>query len=92
MKNRINEILKMRKMTQTELAKAMGVTQQYVNVMCSGKATVSIKKLEEVADLLNVSLVDIIDRREDSNLTYCPHCGRPIRLMADAMDEEKAEE
>ena len=83
MNNRLSELLKAHGVTQKEFAKRLGVTPQYISAICCGNINVSFYKMEEIAKALGVDVSDIIARDRDSNLMYCPHCGRPIRFIKD---------
>ena len=55
-KLRIAEILQERGISKTEFAEMMGIKKQNVNLLLE---TNNIRKLEEIASVLNVSLTDL---------------------------------
>ncbi|MCX4384461.1 MAG: helix-turn-helix transcriptional regulator [Clostridia bacterium] len=54
-KNRINLILKNKKMSQSELAKKIYMSQSIVNNYCTGKREPSLEVLIAICKALNVS-------------------------------------
>lgn len=87
-KNRLAEIIKMRGYTQKAFADLAGTSSQYINAVCSGKLTISIKQLSKFANMLGVPVSELLVEAHDSNLAFCPHCGMPLRICKDK--EEKA--
>lgn len=55
--------MKVRKMSLTELAKLTGLSNGYLSEVENGKSEMSIKALEKVADVLNVSSSYLLDKR-----------------------------
>ena len=81
LKNRISEVLNAKGMQKKEFARMLGVTPQYISGICSGALRVSLKKYEDIADMLGVSLDDIIVIRPQESTILCPHCGKPIKFV-----------
>jgi len=57
---RIQEVLKIKKMQQKDLAKRLGVTRVTVSTWCNHKSTPSIEKLVLIAKELGVKISDLI--------------------------------
>ena len=77
---RLKEILKDQKMTGSELARRIGVKPQYIHGLIRGDNGVSVKKLLEIAEALNVPPAALFEGYEDNRFIYCPHCGKKIRV------------
>ena len=86
-KNRISEVLQAKGIQKKDFAKTLGVSPQYISGICSGALMVSLKKYEEIAEILDVPLSDVIVIKPQESTILCPHCGRPIRFSK----EEEAE-
>lgn len=80
---RLREILKEKKISGSELARRMGVEPAYINMAAAGKVNLSVKKCVELAKILDVPLASLFEGYVDPNVTYCPHCGKPIKLIQD---------
>ena len=57
---RIQEVLKIKKIQQKDLAKRLGVTRVTVSTWCNHKSTPSIEKLMLIAKELGVKISDLI--------------------------------
>jgi transcriptional regulator with XRE-family HTH domain len=57
---RIQEVLKIKKIQQKDLAKRLGVTRVTVSTWCNHKSTPSIEKLILIAKELGVKISDLI--------------------------------
>ena len=57
----IRKYRKNRKLTQSELAIALDCTYEYICRIEHGQKTISLKKLFELADVLNIKLKDLIN-------------------------------
>ena len=64
MKNRLKEIRKTRRLSQSELAKALGISRQAVNGFESGKYTPSLEMALKIAQILEVSIEEIFVSQE----------------------------
>lgn len=94
LKENIMFIIRKRNMTQTSLAKKMGVTKSQIQSYLKGNATVnSLQKIATALDTTVETLVsespldfknDAIPSRGNITATKltCPHCGAEISLMA----------
>ncbi|WP_342757825.1 helix-turn-helix transcriptional regulator [Kineothrix sedimenti] len=69
MKNRIQELRKLRKVTQNELADAVDVTRQTIISLESGKYNASLVLAHKIAQYFNISIEEMfIFDKEDENL------------------------
>jgi len=57
---RIDEVLKMKNMTQVDLAKKINRSKVTVNYWCSNKNLPSLSTLSTIAKVLNVKISDLI--------------------------------
>lgn len=58
--NRIKLVLVEKEVSQTELAKKLGKSFSTINAYCSNRKQPSLKLLNEIADILSVSMKDLI--------------------------------
>lgn len=75
---RLKEVMKERGVKQNDLAERLGVTSQYISGVVTGRLTVSLKRLEEIAGILGVEPIALMKGSE--NVFCCPHCGKPIKV------------
>lgn len=75
---KVQEICKQQGITMQDLAKRMGVTYQALYAAVSGNPTIG--KLGEIAKVLGVGIVDLLDENKEENTIICPHCGKKIKL------------
>lgn len=61
MKLRIDDILKEKGITNREFARRMGKTPQYTNAVAKGRAGVSLRMLEKMAVVLDVTIKDMFN-------------------------------
>ncbi|MEM6320631.1 MAG: helix-turn-helix transcriptional regulator [Bacteroidota bacterium] len=68
--NRIKEVLKNQGRSQSWLADQLEVSKNAVNSLCSNRSQPSLKKLNEIADILQVDVCDLLHRNSvESQLT-----------------------
>lgn len=77
---RLKEVMKEKGVKQNDLAEKLGVTSQYISGIVTGRLGVSLKRLYEIAEILDVEPVSLLKGNE--NVFCCPHCGRPIKVAA----------
>lgn len=58
--NRIKLVLVEKEVSQTELAKKLGKSFSTINAYCSNRKQPSLELLYEIADILSVSMKDLI--------------------------------
>ena len=58
--NRIKLVLVEKEVSQTELAKKLGKSFSTINAYCSNRQQPSLELLNEIADILSVSMKDLI--------------------------------
>ena len=66
-----------------KLAKALGVSSAYINMVASGKTNLSVKKCEEIAKILDIPVAALFDGYTKPGTLYCPKCGAPFHLEND---------
>lgn len=93
-KENIRFILEQRGMTQTGLAKKLGVSKTAVGYYLRGNITIS--NLQKIADALNTTVETIVSEtplyvkkgpiqekgRVTSTTLICPHCGEEITIIS----------
>ena len=57
----IRNILKKKNLTQKDLAEATGIARQQIQRYCTGKNLPNPKRLKEIADALEVSIMDLYE-------------------------------
>ncbi|MGT2772295.1 helix-turn-helix transcriptional regulator [Streptococcus marimammalium] len=67
MKTRIQELRKVRKLSQAELAESLGVTRQTIISLERGKYTASLELAFKIAKFFNQSIEDIFLFEEDED-------------------------
>lgn len=78
----IKKVIKSKGFTTVQVAQALGVTQPALSKMLKQDANPGIKKLQEIADIIGVSLPELVADSEDDlqGFIICPHCGKRIKL------------
>ena len=85
---KISEILDQKGMKAKNLADKIGTSQQYVSRILRGETSVSITRLKEIAEILEVSLLKLFSDYKPSvsiepGTRVTPHCGIKIILTAE---------
>ena len=65
--NRIKAVLKEKKLTQKWLADKLGTSKAYVNELCTNKNNPSLKRLNEIAEIIGVPTYTLIGDYESTN-------------------------
>ncbi|MFT4221889.1 helix-turn-helix domain-containing transcriptional regulator [Dysgonomonas sp.] len=76
----IDDILKKKKITKTDVSKRMGLSRESLYRILSGNPT--LDNLTKLAAALNVPISDLFDTPTD-NTVNCPYCGNKIKLTKD---------
>lgn len=78
---RIKEIMSEKNVTSAWLAEQVGISKVAVSNIVTGKSSPSLDNILKIADVLNVSIVELIgEKKEDTNTIICPHCGGKIHF------------
>lgn len=77
---RIKEILQQKGMTAKELAEKIGMTQTGLSLAMSEDGNPPLKRLKQIAEILEVPLRDLFDAETSGEVATCPHCGKPITI------------
>ena len=80
---RLKEIMIEKHVSGAKLARDLGVSAAYINAAVSGKTNLSVKKCEEIAKVLDVPVAALFEGYTKPGTLYCPHCGKPFRLVGD---------
>lgn len=84
MKLRIKEIAKEKKVSISNLASMVGITQPNLSNIVNDKSKPSLETLEKIADALSVPITELFAK---GNIITCPHCGKPITIKVEASNE-----
>lgn len=76
---RVKELLKEKGITAKELAAKLGMTETGLGIAISDKGNPPLKRLQEIADALDVSVTDLFDEPKKDTVS-CPHCGGKIKV------------
>lgn len=71
--------------TQVELAKRMGCTQQYVSNLLKGSSNMTLETIARLEDALNIDLIK-------SALTYVHGCGEAVSSRPQYLNDSAGEE
>jgi len=90
-KNRIRDYRELRQLSQTQLAKKVGVSKSAISMYEAGKREPSFEIMEAIADTLNASFYDLIGKTEECYIYGVSrpvfkkvprlgriHCGEPV--------------
>lgn len=81
-KMRVKELLKEKGMTAKELAGILGMTETGLSIAISDKGNPPLKRLEEIAAALGVTVPELFAPQPTNTIT-CPHCGNRITIKAE---------
>lgn len=76
---RVKELLKEKGMTAKELAGILGMTETGLSIAISDKGNPPLKRLEEIAAALGVTVPELFAPQPTNTIT-CPHCGKLIKV------------
>ena len=77
---RIGLILKEKHLTQTELAKKLGISRVGLSKAINGNTTITT--LRKIATALEIPITDLFDKPSTGTIN-CPNCGTEIKLTAE---------
>lgn len=78
-KMRVKEILKERGITAKELAATIGMTETGLSIAISEKGNPPLKRLQEIAAALDVSVAELFAPQPTNTIT-CPKCGTVLEI------------
>lgn len=76
---RVKELLKEKGITAKELASKLGMTETGLGIAISEKGNPPLKRLQEIADVLDVPFTDLFEQPKQ-DIINCPHCGGKIKI------------
>ena len=76
----IKKVIKAHGFTMKSVADSLGITLAALSQIASGNP--SVKRLQEIADIIGVSLSELVADEASEKETYiiCPHCGEKIKI------------
>lgn len=77
---KIKEIMGERSVTSAWLAEKVGISKVAVSNIVTGKSSPSLDNLIKIADVLKVSITELIGEEKEDNTITCPHCGGIIKI------------
>ena len=77
---RIKEFMSERNVTSAWLANKVGISKVAVSDIVTGKSSPSLDNIIKIADVLNVSIAELIGEEKNDNTITCPHCGKKIKI------------
>lgn len=77
---RIKEFMSERNVTSAWLANKVGISKVAVSNIVTGKSSPSLDNIIKIADVLNVSIAELIGEEKNDNSITCPHCGKKIKI------------
>ena len=87
---RLKELMKEKGVTNLELSKKCGITHITISKMANGKTPISVERLEEFANILDVEFWELFYTKEQilntisetnvGNDVSCPYCGKKLVL------------
>ena len=91
-KSKVKEMCKIKNIQQKELAQKLGITEVGLSATL-GKNNPQLQTMENIADALGVSLVELLSLQLDSKQELkstsgtmcCPHCGKKLELFVKAL-------
>ena len=81
--DKIRALMKAKKITQTEIAEKLGVSQNMISLYLSAKSP-GIDKIFSILEVLEITPAEFF--KEDGTTTttqttaICPYCGRPLKI------------
>ncbi|MFR0677614.1 helix-turn-helix domain-containing protein [Dysgonomonas mossii] len=76
---RVKELLKEKGITAKELAAKLGMTETGLGIAISEKGNPPLKRLQEIADALEVPFTDLFEQPQQNVIT-CPKCGTRLEV------------
>lgn len=77
---KIKDIMSERGVTSAWLAEKVGISKVAVSNIVTGKSSPSLDNLIKIADVLKVSITELIGEEKEDNTITCPHCGGIIKI------------
>lgn len=76
----IKDIIKNKGISVSNLAADLGMEQSNLSAIINEKRGVSLKKLKEIADALDVHVLDLFKDGRNKAVSSCPNCGHPLKI------------
>ena len=89
MKNRIKEIRQEKNLSQTDIAKALGVTRQAISLYEKGDRELKLETWQKLADYFNVSVPYLQGLDQIWYQAECLECHKVFRISSQDADKVK---
>lgn len=89
MKNRLKEIRQEKKLSQTDIAKALGVTRQAISLYEKGDRELKLETWQKLADYFNVSVPYLQGLDQIWYQAECLECHKVFRISSQDADKVK---
>lgn len=75
---RVQTICKEKGLAMQELAARLGITYQSLYDSINGNPT--LKRLQSIAEVLEVDITELFEEKEKAASFVCPHCGKALNV------------
>lgn len=75
---RVQSICKEKGLTMQEVATRLGITYQSLYDSIKGNPT--LKRLQDIAGVLEVDITELFESSSSKTQITCPHCGKPLNI------------
>lgn len=89
MKNRLKEIRQEKNLSQTDIAKALGVTRQAISLYEKGNRELKLETWQKLADYFNVSVPYLQGMDQIWYQAECLECHKVFRISSQDADKVK---
>lgn len=84
---RVKELLKEKGITSKQLAEKLGMTETGLSIAIGDKGNPPLKRLQEIADVLEVSVVELFEAKNEGFTALIDHNGQLHRF--DSLEDLK---
>jgi len=77
---RVKELLKEKGITGRDFAAKLGMTEVGFYKMLSETGNPPLKRLQLIAEVLEVDISELFEKKIETKALKCPHCGKDINV------------
>lgn len=83
---RINEIIKEKRLTVSDVAEKLGITRGTAQRQIHGNP--SLETLQRYAEVLEVDITELFRSKKEEVVKspFCPHCGKSLKIEIEKAD------